>query len=90
MTLFTVIYCRRSDGKLDIVNKSKARERNEPTKDQLDPKPNAKGVSDYYRPLAMQDSKHLDWRRKLAGMLVKEIGGKEFSIGESASQGGLS
>jgi hypothetical protein len=82
MTLFSVVYLRRSDGKLEILNRSRIREKNEPTKEQLDPKPNAKGVSDYYRTLGQQDSKHLDWRRKLAGMLMKELGGKEFSYGK--------
>ena len=81
MTLFTVVYCRRSDGKLVVTGRGRIQETNEPTKDQLDSKPNAKGVSDYYRILGLQDSKHLDWRRKLAGMLVKELGGAEFSNG---------
>jgi hypothetical protein len=81
MTLFSVIYCRRSDGKLEIVTKSKGREKNEPTKEQLDAKPDAKGVSDYYRLLGLQDSKHLDWRRKLAGMLARELGSSDYSPG---------
>ena len=81
MTQFYVIYSRRSDGKLVITTRSRVKEKNEPTEEQLDAKPNAKGVSDYYRLLGLQDSKHLDWRRKLAGMLAREIGGDEFSSG---------
>ncbi|KIV99610.1 uncharacterized protein PV09_08785 [Verruconis gallopava] len=84
MTLFNVIYCRRSDGKLETEGKNRVREKNEPTKEQLDSTPNEKGVSDYYRPLTMHDAKHLDWRRKLAGMLVKELGGKDFSYADGA------
>jgi hypothetical protein len=81
MTLFYVIYCARSDAKLEIVNRSRAKEKNEPTESQLDSRPDKKGVSDYYRPLQLNDSKHLDWRRKLAGMLARQIGGKEYSPG---------
>ena len=85
MTLFHVIYVRRSDGKTEVVTKSRLREKNEPTKEQLDSKPNSKGVSDYYRLLSAQDAKHLDWRRKLAGMLVKELDNKEYGLGKSGN-----
>lgn len=77
MTRFYPVYVRRSDGKLEVVTK-KGTEKNEPTPEQLDRTPNAKGVSDYYREIAYDEVKHLDWRRKLAGMLLREIGGKEY------------
>jgi hypothetical protein len=81
MTLFTIIYIRRSDGKQDIVGKDKLFEKNEPTAKQLDQTPDAKGVSDYYRFTSQNEQKHLDWRRKLAGMLMRELGGKEHTLG---------
>jgi hypothetical protein len=83
MTQFTVLYLSRSDGKLDIVGKNKLWEKNEPTAKQLDQTPDAKGVSDYYRFTTLDEQKHLDWRRKLAGMLARELGGPEHSLGES-------
>jgi hypothetical protein len=60
-----------------ITLKPGKKEKNEPTSDQLDPKPDKEGVSDFYRLLSPNDTKHLDWRRKLGGMLIREIGGKE-------------
>lgn len=72
------LYIARSDGKLEITSsKSKQRELNRPTEAQLDQSPNAKGVSDYYKELDFGDPKEVDWRRKLGGMLMREIGGKE-------------
>lgn len=75
MARFHPLYVRRSDGVLEGTQKK--REKNEPTADQLDPTPDKKGVSDYYRLLSKNDAKHLDWRRKLGGMLIREVGGKE-------------
>lgn len=77
MTRFFPIYVRRSDGKEEIAT-SKGKETNGPSADQLDRTPNAKGVADYYREIAHDETKHLDWRKKLAGMLVREIGGAEM------------
>ncbi|TID26047.1 hypothetical protein E2P81_ATG03820 [Venturia nashicola] len=74
MTLFHVIWLARSDGKLDIRGKNALWEKNEPTSKQLDQTPDAKGVSDYYRFTSLNETKHLDWRRKLAGMLARELG----------------
>ncbi|QDS73471.1 hypothetical protein FKW77_009006 [Venturia effusa] len=74
MTLFNVIWLARSDGKLDIRGKNGLWEKNEPTSKQLDQTPDAKGVSDYYRFTTSNETKHLDWRRKLAGMLARELG----------------
>jgi hypothetical protein len=69
MTRYQVIYVRRSDGRLEVVNKNR-REKNQPTPDQMNRAPNSKGVVDYYKELAPDELKHLDWRRKLAGMLM--------------------
>lgn len=79
MTLFNVIWIARSDGKLDIRGKNGLWEKNEPTSKQLDQTPDAQGVSDYYRFTTSNETKHLDWRRKLAGMLARELG---HSLGE--------
>ncbi|RDI78289.1 hypothetical protein Vi05172_g11674 [Venturia inaequalis] len=74
MTLFNVIWLARSDGKMDIRGKNGLWEKNEPTSKQLDQTPDAKGISDYYRFTTSNETKHLDWRRKLAGMLARELG----------------
>lgn len=77
MTRFYPLYCRRSDGKLEAGTKSKRKELNQPTDDQLDQKPDKNGVSDYYREVAPEETKHLDWRRKLGGMLARELDWKD-------------
>ena len=75
MGRFYPLYVRRSDGKIDIVSSHHSRkERNEPTADQLDQKPDANGISDYYREVPIDEPKHLDWRRKLGGMLARDLG----------------
>lgn len=78
MAPFFAVYARRSDGSLQTskVGSLKAsKEPNEPTDAQLNPKPNAQGVSDYYRLCEPGHGKELDWRRKLGGMLVRELSG---------------
>ncbi|GAB7361721.1 hypothetical protein MBLNU230_g1768t1 [Neophaeotheca triangularis] len=74
MGAFYPVYARRSDGKMEITPKGKSKERNEPTAEQLDQSPNSKGISDYYRLVKPTDMKSLDWRRKLGGMLARELG----------------
>ncbi|KAF2143929.1 uncharacterized protein K452DRAFT_285968 [Aplosporella prunicola CBS 121167] len=76
MTRFYPLYVRRSDGKLETIHARK-KEKNEPTPEQLNSTPDANGVSDYYRAIAEDEVKHLDWRRKLGMMLIREIGGPE-------------
>ena len=78
MAPFFAVYPRRSDGRLQISKAGSlksAQESNEPTIAQLDSKPNAQGVSDYYRICEPGHSKEVDWRRKLGGMLIREVGG---------------
>lgn len=73
MAPFYQLFVRRSDGKLQTKTSSKLTlEHNEPTPDQLDTKPNAKGICDYYRECQPGNAKELDWRRKLGGMLMRE------------------
>lgn len=74
------VYCRRSDGKLETSKSASLKapkEKNEPTAEQLNPKPNAKGICDYYRACEPGHGKEIDWRRKLGGMLVRELGSKD-------------
>lgn len=77
MTKFYPLYVRRSDGKREIAAKGKRTEINQPTDEQLDQKPDANGVSDFYREVGMEEPKHLDWRRKLGGMLARELDWKD-------------
>lgn len=77
MARFYPLYVRRSDGKLEILAKGKLREPNQPTDAQLDQRPDKNGVSDFYREVAADEIKHLDWRRKLGGMLARELGWKD-------------
>lgn len=72
MAPFYPLYVRRSDGRLSIKN-----DPNQPVGSALDTKPNAKGIVDFYRPCPVDGEKEIDWRRKLAGMLMREVGGAE-------------
>lgn len=79
MARFYPVYARRSDGKFEVVSKGKRTEINQPTDDQLDQKPDKDGISDYYREVGLTEQKHLDWRRKLGGMLARELQWKDKS-----------
>lgn len=79
MARFYPLYVRRSDGKLEIVAKGKRKELNQPTEEQLDQRPDKDGVSDFYREVALEEPKHMDWRRKLGGMLARELDWKDKS-----------
>ena len=71
---YELVYLQKSDGKLETVNKKKRKEANAPTSGQLDQTPDSKGVIDYYRLIEIGDDKEVEWRRKLGGMLKREIG----------------
>ncbi|KAL8872771.1 MAG: hypothetical protein Q9174_001662, partial [Haloplaca sp. 1 TL-2023] len=77
MAPYLPLYIARSDGKLEILSKSRKKELNAPTDDQLDDTPDAKGNKDYFKELELGDTKELDWRRKLGGMLIREVGGQD-------------
>lgn len=79
MARFYPLYVRRSDGKLEIVAKGKRKELNQPTDEQLDQRADKDGVSDFYREVALEEPKHMDWRRKLGGMLARELDWKDKS-----------
>lgn len=74
MGRFFPVYIRRSDGKIEIKSRHRSLERNEPTKEQLDKTPDTNGISDFYREVDIDEQKHLDWRRKLGGMLARDLG----------------
>ncbi|KAI4247794.1 MAG: hypothetical protein LQ352_006095 [Teloschistes flavicans] len=68
-----------SDGKLEVLTKSRKKELNAPSEDQLDSKPDLKGNVDYFKEVEVGDAKEVDWRRKLGGMLIREVGGQEHA-----------
>ncbi|CCU75906.1 unnamed protein product [Blumeria hordei] len=74
---YPVTICR-SDGLLEVSTKAGI-ELNQPTPAQLDDKPDAKGNVDYYRRLSENDTKAIDWRRKIGGMLMNILGGKSHA-----------
>ncbi|KAF1965361.1 hypothetical protein BU23DRAFT_489786 [Bimuria novae-zelandiae CBS 107.79] len=76
LTLFWPVFALRSDGRT-VVNNKGTPVRNGPTESQLDRTPNEQGQSDFYRLIEKEDAKHVDWRKKLGGMLLREVGRKE-------------
>lgn len=82
MARFYPLYVRRSDGKHELVGKGKRKELNQPTDEQLDQRPDSDGISDFYKEVRLEEAKNLDWRRKLGGMLAREMGWKDRSGGE--------
>jgi hypothetical protein len=83
MNQFQFVFTTKSDG-LDIVNIKNRPVRNGPSEEQLNDKPNAQGQKDYYREILKDDAKHIDWRKKLGGMLLREMGGKPYEGKEGA------
>ena len=81
MPQFYPLYLRRSDGVINLKGG-----KNEPAPNQLDPKPNAHGIADFYRLSPTGDPKETEWRRKLGGMLIREIGDAEQSNGREHPQ----
>ena len=83
MTPFWPIFASKSDGQ-HIVNLKGRPLRNGPTEEQLNTSPNDQGQRDFYRLIEKDDPKHQDWRKKLGGMLLREIGGKQHEGEERA------
>ncbi|KAL8989851.1 MAG: hypothetical protein Q9177_001353 [Variospora cf. flavescens] len=73
MAPYLPLYILRSDGKAEVLVKSRKKESNIPTEDQLNSRPDAKGNVDYFKELEAGDAKEVDWRRKLGGMLIGEL-----------------
>jgi hypothetical protein len=80
---FYPIFTTKSDGQ-HVVNVKNRPLRNGPSEEQLDEKPNAHGQRDYYREIPKDDAKHIDWRKKLGGMLLRELGEKPYEGEEGA------
>lgn len=79
MVAYYPLYVLRSDGVTESRSSKGAVEKNEPTKDQLDATPDRNGVSDFYREVVEGEAKEIDWRRKLGGMLMRELGSQEHA-----------
>lgn len=80
MAPYFPLYLNRSDGRLETVSlKSKKKESNAPNEAQLNANREVNGNRDFYKSIEVGDAKEVDWRRKLGGMLMKEIGDKEHS-----------
>ena len=77
MASYRLIYPAASDGKLETTNKKKKKEANAPDASLMNDTPNAKGVRDFYRLVEVGEPKEVEWRRKLGGMLMREIGTEE-------------
>lgn len=77
MTQFWPIIPHKSDGREEIAGKGLPL-KNGPSAQQLDQTPNAQGQADYYRLIAKDEPKHTDWRKKLGGMLLRELGGPQY------------
>ncbi|KAH7130401.1 transcription-silencing protein Clr2-domain-containing protein [Dendryphion nanum] len=75
-TPFWPIYVRKSDGH-EVFTSKGIQVKNAPSIQQLDRTPNSQGQSDYYRLIERDEPKHIDWRKKLGGMLLRELGGKQ-------------
>jgi hypothetical protein len=87
---YPLLICR-SDGQFEVATRSNVKEVNQPTAQQMDDTPDANGNVDCYRKLEVDDAKHVDWRRKLGGMLMhlfdreKEHAGKSHLVTLSPS-----
>lgn len=73
LTRYRLFYFGKSDGKLETLNKKKKKEPNEPTAAQMNATPDKNGLVDYYRLIEIGDDKEVEWRRKLGGMIKREL-----------------
>ena len=73
------LICHRTDGQFEVATRSGVKEVNQPTAEQMNDTPDANGNVDCYKKLDTEDAKHVDWRRKLGGMLMHLLGGKEHA-----------
>jgi len=81
MPNFLPIYIRRSDGTLKYpagrAGADKGEQKmiyNRPDPKYLDRTVGDDGSYNYYRELGQNDPKNIEWRRKLGGMLMRELG----------------
>jgi len=78
MAPYYPLYVCRTDGLFKVSTRA-GDELNQPTDAQIRDTPDAKGNVDCYKKLEHDDPKHIDWRRKLGGMMMHLVGGKDHS-----------
>lgn len=74
MARFTTVSVARSDGRSEFLQNGILVPNEPPRKDEA---PGPDGSIDFYLKLQENDPTALDWKRKLGGMLVRDIGGPE-------------
>lgn len=74
MARFNLVHLVRSDGKIVVVSDSGRQENNRPTDEQLQQPADTRIALNYYAELSNDDDKVIDWRKKLAGMLMRDLG----------------
>ncbi|KAN0096637.1 Transcription-silencing protein Clr2 domain containing protein [Hyaloscypha variabilis] len=79
MAPYFPLICHRTDGQFEVATRNGAKEVNQPTAEQMNDTPDANGNVDCYKKLEIDEAKHVDWRRKLGGMLMHLLGGKEHA-----------
>ena len=68
------VYISASDGKrVTIDPKTKRKEDNSPTKEQLTKTKGENGQWTWYQELDFKDKRHYDWRKKLGGLLIETM-----------------
>ncbi|KFY04202.1 hypothetical protein O988_00936 [Pseudogymnoascus sp. VKM F-3808] len=76
MARFTTVSVARSDGRSEYLHNGSLVPNEPPRKDET---PGPDGSIDFYLKLQENDPTTLDWKRKLGGMLMKDIGGSEHA-----------
>jgi hypothetical protein len=79
MAPYYPVHILRSDGLTEVTTKAGVIELNQPTAAQLSDTPDANGNVDCYKRLEPDNPKAVDWNRKLGGMLMHLLGGKDHS-----------
>jgi hypothetical protein len=79
MAPYYPVHILRSDGLTEVTTKAGVTELNQPTSAQLSDTPDANGNVDCYKRLEPDNPKAVDWNRKLGGMLMHLLGGKDHS-----------
>jgi hypothetical protein len=79
MAPYYPVHILRSDGLTEVTTKAGVTELNQPTAAQLSDTPDANGNVDCYKRLEPDNPKAVDWSRKLGGMLMHLLGGKDHS-----------
>ena len=75
MVTLREVFISRSDGKLQIVSQKGLVLDNGPTAKQLAGQQGQDGGSGKYQEVDLRDAKSKEWRRKLAGLLMRAVNG---------------